>query len=92
MEQLLRELLAVAKKDPTVKERLLQTRQSTDPMFAFCEEATKLGYPMTVGELVAIGEEYCSNLLKSVNGGATYPMEDWDDAYEDFFVALNAEE
>lgn len=32
-----------------------------------------------------MGEEYTSNLLKSVNGGAAYPIEDWSDWYEDFY-------
>ena len=48
-----------------------------------------MGYEMTVGELFAIGEEYSSNLLKSCNGGAVYPMDEWSDWYEDFFISLN---
>ena len=43
---------------------------------------------MTVGELFQIGEEYAANLLKSCNGGAVYPIDDWGDWYEDFFAAL----
>ena len=43
---------------------------------------------MTVGELFAMGQEYTDNLLKSVNGGAEYPMEGWEDTYELFLAAL----
>ena len=48
-----------------------------------------MGYDMTVGELFAMGEEYSANLLKSCNGGAVYPMDEWSDWYEDFFTSLN---
>ncbi|MGI5893329.1 MAG: hypothetical protein ACOX6P_01905 [Candidatus Merdivicinus sp.] len=87
-EEVLSQLLAAARKDSGLRSRLLATRQAKDPLDSFCKEAKMAGFPITVGELVAIGEEYSSNLLKSVNGGAEYPMEGWDDAYEMFLAAL----
>ena len=71
-----------------IKKQFLETRNAEDPMEAFCEVAKSIGCDITVGELLAIGEEYTSNLLKSCNGGAVYPMDDWDDWYEDFFISL----
>ena len=88
MEEKLSELLNAARKDNALRMRLLATREAPDPLLAFCEEAGKAGIPITIGELAAIGEEYASNLHKSVNGGAEYPMEGWDDAYEMFLAAL----
>ncbi len=67
---------------------LLDSRNAKDPVLAFCELATEQGFAITVGELFAEGEEYFSNLLKSCNGGATYPREGWDDSYEMFFASL----
>ena len=86
--QKLFELLEKAKQDKVLKQKLLDTKKEKDPTLAFCELATKEGFPITVGELFAEGEEYISNLLKSVNGGATYPREGWDDPYEMFFASL----
>lgn len=48
------------------------------------------GFPITVGELFGEGEEYTSNLLKSCNGGASYPLDGWEDAYDLFFASLDA--
>ena len=89
MEDVLSNLLAAARQDNALRASLLKSREAADPLSAFCAEAGEAGFSITVGELVAAGEEYASNLLKSVNGGAEYPMEGWDDAYEMFLAALS---
>ncbi len=88
MEEILAKLLEAAREEETLRKKLLDSRNAEDPLSTFCACATEAGFPITVGELVAIGEEYSSNLHKSVNGGAEYPMEGWDDAYEMFLAAL----
>ncbi len=88
IEGRLKELLQLAKDNQDVKEMLLETRKQKDPVLSFCHAAQKLGFEISLGELLAAGEEYRSNLLKSVNGGASYPMEDWGDLYEEFFASL----
>lgn len=88
MEDNLMELLAYLRKNPEMKKKFIESRKAADPVTAFCGLAQECGFELTPGELFAIGEEYTSNLLKSVNGGATYPFESWDDWYEDFFAAL----
>ena len=85
-------LLALARNDPGLRRRLLETRREADPMAAFCRDASACGFSVTPGEMVASGEEYCSNLHKSVNGGASYPIEGWDDEYELFLAALELAE
>jgi hypothetical protein len=77
MEQLVED----ARTDTKLRRAMLETKQAADPMDAFCKRATELGYPVSIGELFAEGEEFYSNLHKSCNGGATYPMDDWEDTY-----------
>lgn len=89
MNEKMTKLLEEARNNPEIKEKFLETRRSEDPMDSFCKLATSMGYEMTVGELFEMGEEYSSNLLKSCNGGAVYPIDDWGDLYEDFFYSLN---
>ena len=89
MNEKLVKILEEARHNPSIKEKFLQSRNAQDPMEEFCKVATSMGYDMTVGELFAMGEEYSANLLKSCNGGAVYPMDEWSDWYEDFFTSLN---
>lgn len=81
-------LLVDARKDPAMKAQLLQTRKEAEPMLAFCDMASALGYPITPGELIAAGEEYSCNQLKSTNGGGVNPYDFYDDLYDNFFISL----
>lgn len=81
-------MLNEARKDPAIKERLLQTREEAEPMLAFCNMASALGYSTTPGELIAAGEEYSCNQLKSTNGGGVNPYDFYDDLYDNFFISL----
>lgn len=89
MNEKLIKILEEARHNDLIKEKLLETRNAKDPMEEFCKVATYMGYNITVGELFAMGEEYSSDLLKSCNGGAVYPMDEWSDWYDDFFTSLN---
>ncbi|WP_434797540.1 Nif11-like leader peptide family natural product precursor [Terrisporobacter vanillatitrophus] len=89
MNEKLVKILEEARNNQLIKEKFIETRDAEDPMEEFCNVATSMGYDMTVGDLFAMGEEYSSNLLKSCNGGAVYPMDEWSDWYEDFFTSLN---
>ena len=55
MNEKLVKILEVARNNPKVKEKFLETRNAEDPMEEFCKVATDIGYEMTVGELLAIG-------------------------------------
>lgn len=88
MSEKLAGILEQARKDSSVRAKFLETKKAKDPMEEFCKVAASIGYDITVGELFAIGEEYTSNLLKSCNGGAVYPLDEWGDWYEDFLSAL----
>lgn len=88
MNEKLVRILNEARQNSEFKQALIQTKESEDPMDAFCNAVTSYGIEITIGEIFEMGEEYSSNLLKSCNGGAVYPIEGWDDWYEDFFIAL----
>ena len=88
MNEMLSRLQDAARAEQGLKQALLASEKAADPMAAFCRTAAEAGYPVTVGELFAMGQEYADNLLKSVNGGAEYPIEGWEDTYELFLAAL----
>lgn len=92
MNEKLWKLLEMARADKKLRERIFATREEKDPAQALCVLATEMGFPITVGELFGEGEEYASNLLKSCNGGASYPLEGWEDSYDLFFASLEAME
>ena len=82
-------ILETAKRNEEYKRLLFESKEAEDPLQAFCDVAEKMGIKITVGELFQIEEEFSSNLLKSCNGGAVYPIESWGDWYEDFFLELS---
>lgn len=88
MNETLSKLLIAALHDDKIKKLLLATKSLPDPAAAFCECASKLGYPVTLGELFCMGQEFNDAMLRSVNGGGVEGPNDWDDAYEMFFAAL----
>ncbi len=81
-------LLKKALSDSNLKAELIATENANDPIAEFCKISTKNGIPISEGDLFALNEIMMSNLLKSTNGGATYPIEDWADTYEQFICSL----
>ena len=87
-EQELERLLKDAKKDRSLKDKLLKTRDSKNPVEDFFFFFQELGYDIKIGELMAIGQDSNDAKLRSVNGGGVNPIDGWDDAYEQFFMTL----
>lgn len=88
MNEILNRLLIAALHDDNIKSVLLATKNAEDPSAAFCECATQLGYPITLGELFGMAEEFNAAMLRSVNGGGVEGPDGWEDAYDMFFAAL----
>ena len=65
----LERLTVLAKRDQRLRQSLLATAEAEEPLMEFCRLAQKAGVDLSVGELFAIGEEYCDNQCKSTNGG-----------------------
>ncbi len=88
MNEKLTKLAGLAKENPKLRKALIASETAEDNYDAFCKAAQSFGFDITVGELIAISEEFLSNLLKSCNGGATYPIEEMGDVYESFIMSL----
>lgn len=85
---MLEKIISVATADNDFRKKLLETKKAADPAEALCQLCSKYEFELSIGELFAYGEEYGDNLRKSVNGGATDPIEGWDDSFDLFFAAL----
>lgn len=81
-------LLKLALEDEELKSGLLATENAKEPMEEFCNIATENGCPIALGDLLALNETLWNNLLKSTNGGATFPIDEWSDTYEQFISSL----
>ena len=89
MEERLAEILEMAKADPALRQALLDTKKEKYPVHAFCDKIKELGYDISVGELIEMGEEFEAAMIRSVNGGGVNsPYGAWDDMYDVFFAAL----
>lgn len=88
MDVRLSKLQAVALHDETLKARLFESKNATDPMQAFCDIAREYGVELTPFELASLGEESCAMMLRSQNGGGEIEPMGWSDDYELFFLSL----
>ena len=67
--EILDDLLDMAKADKALKEQLLETKESDNPLADFCKIATDKGLPLTVMDIVNQGEEFYAEIKRSTNGG-----------------------
>ena len=90
MNETLRALRDRALADPAFRAALLKTRDAADPLLALCDFASANGYPLTLGDVISDGEEFCCNQMKSTHGGNPMPYDcfGFDDAYEMFFLSI----
>ena len=88
IQQELDRLMQAAKLDKNLKKQLIETKDSDDAMGNFCKIARNYGYNITVGELLACGQDMNDSKLRSVNGGGVNGIDGWDDAYENFIITL----
>jgi hypothetical protein len=88
VEKELERLLCDARQNPRLKEQLIKTRESDEPVEDFCALCRSLGYEITAGELFTVGLTANDAKLRSVNGGGVNAIDGWDDAYEQFFAEL----
>ncbi len=83
-------LTQLCKTDYELKSSLVETACTTDPLYNFCNIAKNAGVDISIGELFALGEEYCDNQCKSTNGGNPSPYDSFNDTYENFIQSLKA--
>lgn len=84
------ELLAKAASDHKLRDRLLETRNSENPLSDFCSIASDNGFPMTVMDMINQGEEFYAEIKRSTNGGGeNSPDLDYqNDEYSIFMMRL----
>jgi len=84
------ELQNRAKKDASIRDTLLKTKQERNPVDAFCRKCQELGYPIYVMDLINAGEEFYGNMRRSTNGGGenSPKLDGEDDFYELFMASL----
>ena len=89
--QVLDELLEKAKADHGLRQKLLDTRNSTNPVADFCAIATEHGCSMSVMDMINEGEEFYAEIKRSTNGGGENSplLVGEDDDYELFLTELD---
>ncbi|MBR3042154.1 MAG: hypothetical protein IKH94_05725 [Eubacterium sp.] len=76
--------------DTALKQRLLDTKQSSTPLSDFCILAREAGVELYEMDVVAFGEDSYAAMRRSTNGGGeNAPLLKWEnDAYELFMAEL----
>ncbi len=87
-ENELRRLLADCKRDGGLREALISAGKSADPMKAFCEVCRARGYEIYLGELFAYGQDMNDSKLRSTNGGGSFEIDGWSDAFENLLTEI----
>ena len=90
MNDILEAMRLRARQDEPFRQALLKTRLAGDPLSALCDFAAENGYPLSLADVIAGGEEFACNQMKSTNGGNPMPYDcfGFDDAYEMFFISI----
>ena len=90
MTEKLELLLKRAREDGELKQRLLDTKKSANPVDNFCKIATENGFDMSVMDMINQGEEFYAEIKRSTNGGGeNSPDLDYqNDEYSIFMMRL----
>jgi len=83
-------LMEKVKKDSSLKEQLLNTMNSKNPVSDFCDIATKNGCPMSAMEIIEQGEHFYAEIKRSTNGGGenSPDLDFQNDEYSVFLMRL----
>ena len=90
IEYELKRLIKDSKSNENLKNTLLETRNSDDPIKDFFVVCQKYGYEIYLGELFSYGQDMNDSKLRATNGGGSFAIEGWDDILEDIFQQLNS--
>lgn len=86
--RMLDELEREAFRNPQIRRQLLQTKQETNPLSAFCKKCRELGYELYEMDIISTGEEFHDAMKRSTNGGGeNSPMLPGEDDFYDLFMA-----
>ncbi|SFQ29564.1 hypothetical protein SAMN04487928_13034 [Butyrivibrio proteoclasticus] len=84
-------LLEKASNDSVLKDKLLATRQSPNPIADFCDIANEYGIQISVMDIVNQGEEFYAEIKRSTNGGGenSPDLDFQNDEYSIFMMRLH---
>lgn len=87
-------LLEEARNNAALKEKLLGTANSQNPIADFCQIATETGFPMSVMDIVNQGEEFYAEIKRSTNGGGenSPDLDFQNDEYSIFMMRLKGKD
>ena len=82
--------LEKAGKDSVLKDKLLATRKSPNPIADFCDIANEYGIQISVMDIVNQGEEFYAEIKRSTNGGGenSPDLDFQNDEYSIFMMRL----
>ena len=84
----LNELQRKALKDHLLRELLLATEHSKDPLDDFCRICREQGYEIYPMDVIIAGEESYAAMKRSTNGGGeNAPMLDGEDDFYELFLS-----
>ena len=88
--EMLEELQHKALRDESLKEKILATESTKEPLDEFCKVCQQEGYEIYPMDVIIAGEESYAAMKRSTNGGGeNAPMLDGeDDFYELILAAL----
>ena len=87
LQDVLKNLRALAKQDSAVRDRLLATRDADNAEEVFCQIATELGQTISIAELAFAGEADYAAMRRATNGGGeNSPVLRGEDDYYDLFM------
>ena len=81
-------LTTEAKNNIELRNQLLWSVKTPDPMKNFCQICINNGFEIYLGELFAYGEDMNDSKLRSVNGGGVNAIEGWNDAFAQIIKEL----
>ena len=80
-------LKSMAKNDPDLKAKLLDTQNAKFPLSSFCSIATDLGYELFPMDVIEYGESAYAAMRRATNGGGeNAPMLEGEDDYYELFM------
>lgn len=88
VEMEIQRLINDAKSDKNLRDKFNNIRQSSDPMRDFCEICLDNGYEIYLGELFAYGQDMNDSKLRATNGGGSFEIEGWSDAFENLLEEI----
>lgn len=90
VQEMLDQLQQKAAQDENLRNRILETEHTPNPLQAFCVICREQGYELYPMDLINAGEEFYAAIRRSTNGGGenSPKLEGEDDLYEMFLGAI----